>query len=111
MYGHSCEKIRDVLLCCCTEEGIDPQPTRYDGGSVPTVTTRIQHLLFMVDEIEHGFPDKTLLGATAKAGRWIGWVFREMEMICRETHLFHWDNHSSRNAARADVQSGQDRER
>jgi len=56
------------------------------------------HLLWMVNET--GKWDTSSIKRAAKAGRWIGWMFRAME------ELDIWDNSSSQKCSKRDVDAG-----
>lgn len=47
-----------------------PQEPKRDRGNIPS------HLIWMMEHMQT-FPDNRK--GSAKAGRWIGWIFREME--------------------------------
>ena len=58
------------------------------------------HLLWMALQMSNW--DATSLKYSAKAGRWIGWMFRSME------ELGIWTNDDSRRFLRRDVEEGYD---
>lgn len=64
------------------------------GGDLPS------HLLWMLDRI--GSMDRTDPRDAAKAGRWLGWVLAEVEI------LGLWENARSRDLVREDVRAGAD---
>lgn len=74
----------------------DIEPLRHDGRIEKEALP--SHLLWMIEEMEDW--DITSVKRAAKAGRWIGWMFRAME----ELDLF--TNEDSRRLSKEDVDGG-----
>lgn len=77
-------------------EGITPIRSPEDRSHTPP-----HHILWMCEEIKRW--DTKSVKCTAKAGRWIGYIFRWME-----ESKFHWTNVTSRHYAKIDGDAGFD---
>lgn len=66
------------------------------SGPVP-----LPYLLWMAEEVKN--MDTSSLELAVKAGRWIGWILREIEV------QGFWDNNHSRDLTREDKVNGLDR--
>ncbi len=70
---------------------------------------RLQHVLFMIRMMEewsrdaHGLDKRERAQRVAKAGRSIGWMLREIELVARESGVTTWNNEESLDAIRRDV--------
>ena len=91
-YKNGCEKIHTVV----TEIYPNALPFRCDD----TVNKKDlpSHLLWMVNDMKKW--DTNSIKRAAKAGRWIGWMFRALE------ELDVWNKGDSRKLSKRDVDEG-----
>lgn len=91
-YKNSCEEIETIIR----KTYPDILPFRHKG--LVKKENLPPHLLWLVNEMRTW--DTSSIKRAAKAGRWVGWMFRAME------ELDMWNNNSSRKLAKRDVDEG-----
>lgn len=104
-YEVSLEAIENDLRALANELKIEIGPVEDPNAQdVPEV---MNNLLFMVYRIRS--MDTQSLEAALKAGRWVGWMFRDIQELYRRLGKGDWDNTRARDIARADRDMQADR--
>lgn len=97
-YENSLAAIENDLRALAVELEIKISPI--EDPNSEDVSGAVNNLLYMVHRVRS--MDTRSLDEAIKAGRWLGWMFRDIQGLYRRLGKEGWDNARARDVARAD---------